>query len=61
LLERVHHFHQIALMRHHRVDVFVRSRNFIHHAAIFAAFNTSCLRRKVKAVVALFELVMAVY
>jgi hypothetical protein len=40
LLNLGNDLHQIALVAHHCLDVFVSAGNFIQHAYVFAAFNT---------------------
>ncbi len=40
LFERVHHIHQIALCRHHGINVFVSSGSLVNHVFVFAAFHT---------------------
>ena len=39
LAQRVHDLDQIRLMRHHLVDVLVRGRNLVDHAAVLATFD----------------------
>ena len=47
LFERVQRLCQIALMLHDGVNVFVRARNFIDHAAVFATHHALGLRHQV--------------
>src|SRR5216684_2681465 len=47
LLDLGNDLHQIALVSHHRLDVFVSAGNFIQHAYIFAAFNSRGLARQI--------------
>ncbi len=39
LLQSMHHFHQICLVFHHLIDIFIRGRDFIDHTFIFPALN----------------------
>jgi len=39
LLERVHDFDEVGLVRHHAVDILVRCRDFVEHALVLAAFD----------------------
>src|SRR6185295_20225791 len=47
LLDLGNDLHQIALVTHHRLDVFVSAGNFVQHAYVFAAFNALCLSRQI--------------
>src|ERR1700730_16556070 len=47
LLDLSDDLHQIALVSHHRLDVFVSAGNFIQHAYILAAFNARSLARQI--------------
>src|SRR2546426_10615894 len=47
LLDLGNDLYQIALVSHHRLDVFVSAGNFIQHTNIFAAFNARGLARQI--------------
>src|SRR5712692_5233147 len=47
LLDLGNDLYQIALVSHHRLDVFVSAGNFVQHPYIFAAFNARGLTRQV--------------
>src|SRR6266516_3795762 len=47
LLDLGNDLYQIALVSHHRLDVFVSAGNFCQHAYIFAAFNARGLARQI--------------
>src|SRR5262245_33488493 len=48
LLQRVHDVDEIRLIRHHLVDILVGARNFVHDAAILAAFDALRLFRQIE-------------
>ncbi|ABV17575.1 hypothetical protein EcE24377A_3897 [Escherichia coli O139:H28 str. E24377A] len=39
LTQGIDNFHQIALCRHHRINIFIRHRDFVDHFGIFTAFH----------------------
>src|SRR5262245_47625299 len=48
LLERMDQFGQVALVRHHLVDVLVRARDLVDHATVLAALDARGLCREVE-------------